>query len=54
MIHLTVQSNGASEGTSGGATKHTPSKLHKYAQEEACEVTLEGALEVMPVVGCTC
>ena len=46
MIHLTVQSRGAPEGTLKGAPKDTRSNLHKDAQERAFEVALKGALEV--------
>ena len=40
MIHLTVQSRGAPEGTFDGAPKDALSGLHKDAQEGACEVEL--------------
>ena len=42
MIHLTVQSRDAPEGTLEGA----PNDLHKDAQEGAFEVALKGSLEV--------
>ena len=40
MIHLTVQSMGAPEGTREGATNDALSNLHKDAQEHAFEVAL--------------
>ena len=46
MIHLTVQSRGALEGTLEGAPNGALSNLHKVAQEDALEVALKGALEV--------
>ena len=46
MIHLTVQSRGAPEGTLEGAPNDALNNLHKDAQEGAFEVTLKGALEV--------
>ena len=45
MIHLTLQSRGAPEGTFYGATKNPLRDLHKTAQESACEVALKGAAE---------
>ena len=46
MIHLTVQSSGAAEGTLEGAPNDALSNLHKDAQEGAFEVALKGAHEV--------
>ena len=46
MIHLTVQSRGAPEGTLEGAPNDALSNLHKDAQEGAFEVVLKGALEI--------
>ena len=46
MIHLTVQSRGAPEGTFERAPNDTFSNLHKDAQKGAFEVALKGALEV--------
>ena len=40
MIHLTVQSRGAPEGTLEGAPNDALSNLHKDAQEGAFEVAL--------------
>ena len=45
MIHLTVQSRGAPEGTLEGAPSDALSNLHKDAQEGTFEVALKGALE---------
>ena len=50
MIHLTVQSRGATECTFDGATKNVLRDLHKDAQKGACEVALKCAFEVAPVV----
>ena len=47
MIHLTVQSRGAPEGTFDDAPKDAISDLHKDAQEGACEVSLKGAPKVV-------
>ena len=46
MIHLTVQSRGAPEGTYYGAPKDALSDMHNNVQEGAFEVVLNGALEV--------
>ena len=46
MIHLTVQSRGAPEGTLEGAPNDTLTNLPKDAQEGAFEVALKGELEV--------
>ena len=46
MIHLTVQSRGAPEGTIEVAPNDAISNLHKDAQESVFEVALKGALEV--------
>ena len=46
IIHSTMQSQGAPQGTFDGAPKDTLSDLHNDAQEGACEVALKGALEV--------
>ena len=40
MIHLTVQSRGAPEGTLEGAPNDALTNLHKDAQEGALEVSL--------------
>ena len=52
MIHLTVQSRGASEGTLEGAPNDEISNLHKDAQEGAFEVHLSVHLRLD--LGCTC
>ena len=49
MIHLTVQSRGAPEGTLEGAPNDALSNLHKDAQEGVFEVALKSA-QVAPVV----
>ena len=46
IIHSTMQSRDAPEGTFAGAPKETLNDLHKNAQEGACEATLNSALEV--------
>ena len=46
MIHLTVQSRAATEGTFDGATKNVLRDLHKNAQKGACELALKCAFEV--------
>ena len=46
MIHLTVQSWGALDGTFDGVPKDALSDLHKDVQEGAGEVALKGSLEV--------
>ena len=46
MIHLTMQSRGALEGTFDGAPKHDLNDLHKDPQEGASKVALQGAPEV--------
>ena len=45
MIHLTVSSKAAPEGTFDDASKDALRDLHKDAQKGACEVALKGALE---------
>ena len=46
MIHLTVQSRIAPEGTFDGASKDALSNLHKDAQERSCEAALKVILEI--------
>ena len=46
MIHLTVQSRGAPEGTLDDAPNDILSSLHKDAQERVFEVALNCALKV--------
>ena len=46
MIHLTVQSRGAPEGTLKGASNDALNNLHKDAQEGTFEVVHKGALQV--------
>ena len=52
MIHLTVQSRGAPDGTFDGAPKDALSDLDKDVEEGVCEITLKGALELL--LSCTC
>ena len=51
MIHLTVKSNGAPEGSFVSAPKDDLSDFHKDALEDVFEVALQGALEVALVDG---
>ena len=46
MIHLTVSSKCAPEGTFDGASKNALRDLHKGTEKGALEVALKGALEV--------
>ena len=43
MIHLTVQSRDATEGTFDGSPKDALRDLHKDSHKGASEVALEGA-----------
>ena len=47
MIHLAVQSRGATESTLEGAPNDALSNLHKDTQEAAFEVALKGALKIV-------
>ena len=47
MVHLAVQSRGATKGTLEGAPNDTLSNLHKDTQEGAFEVALKGALKIV-------
>ena len=53
IMHLTMQSRGAPEGTFHSALKDTLSDIHKDAQEGAYGVALKGALEVALELRCT-
>ena len=53
MIHLTVQSRAAPEGTFVGVPKHALSNLHKDTQGGTCEVALKGA-HLRFHLSCTC
>ena len=50
LIHLTVQSRSANEGTFNGASRDALRDFHKNAQEGKFELALKGALDVAPVI----
>ena len=48
MIHLTMQSRGAPDGTFNGRFNNALSDLHIDVQDGTCDVALNSAFEVAP------